>query len=256
MTYNYRDILSSELLVRKKANPKFSLRAFARHLGLSPGHLSSLIHGKRNLTGQQAEKLISKLELSPGDKKVFLSSAFPGLLDVETVRERNLRLLQEDEFILISEWFHFAILSLGEIAGNKAQPGWIAERLGISELQARDALNRLGRLGLISVKNDGSFKQTGEPLTTSDDIPSGAIKSFHRKTLDLAKSKLDSVPVGAREFGSVTMAINPAKVNRAKQLIREFQDRLSEELEVGRRKTSVYTLSMQFFPLTAEMETT
>jgi uncharacterized protein (TIGR02147 family) len=184
---------------------------------------------------------------------LFLASAFPHLVETPTVQERRTQLIQEDKFNLLSEWYHFAILSLGEISGNKATPQWISERLAITELQARDALNRLKRLDLISVKSDGSYKQTGKPLTTTDDIPSGAIKAYHRGMIDVAKSKLDTIPVEQREFGAVTMAINPAKIGKAKKMIREFQNQLCEELEVGKKK-SVYTLSVQFFPLTETKE--
>lgn len=253
MNHTYRDILSSELLSRKQSNPRFSLRAFAKQLDLSASHLSSLIIGKRNLTTQQAHKLLNKLELSPADKSLFLSSAFPHLIETPTSQEHRTQLIAEDKFTFLAEWYHFAILSLGDIAANKATPAWVSERLGITELQARDALNRLQRLDLISVKTDGSFKQTGHPLTTTDDIPSGAIKAYHRSIIDVAKSKLDTIPVDEREYGAVTMAINPAKLEKAKKMIREFQNQFCEELEVGKKK-SVYTLSMQFFPLTETKE--
>ncbi len=253
MPHTYRDILSSELLLRKQSNPRFSLRAFAKQLDLSASHLSSLIIGKRNLTSEQAKKLLAKLELSPADKSMFLASAFPHLVEPRTVQQHRTQLIQEDKFSLLSEWYHFAILSLGDISNNQATPQWIAERLSITELQARDALNRLKRLELITIKNDGSFKQSGKPLTTTDDIPSGAIKAYHRGVIDLAKSKLDLIPVEKREFGAVTIAINPAKIEKAKKMIRDFQNQLCEELEVGKKK-SVYTLAVQFFPLTESKE--
>ncbi|QDK45842.1 hypothetical protein DOM22_12115 [Bdellovibrio sp. ZAP7] len=253
MNHTYRDILSSELLTRKQSNPRFSLRAFAKQLDLSASHLSSLIIGKRNLTPQQAHKLLNKLELSPADKSLFLSSAFPHILETPTAQERQTQLIADDKFTFLADWYHFAILSLGDISLNKATPAWVSERLGISELQARDALNRLQRLDLISIKSDGSFKQTGNPLTTTDDIPSGAIKAYHRSVIDLAKTKLDTVPVEEREYGAITLAINPAKIGKAKKMIRDFQNQLCEELEVGKKK-SVYTLSVQFFPVSETKE--
>jgi len=251
VNYTYKDILTSELLARKQSNAKFSLRAFARDLSLSPTHLSAIMLGKRNLTQDVAGKIVKKLALSPIDKRSFLSSAFPELVELQTNTEIQTRLLREDEFSFISEWYHLAIFSLGLVSANRASPDWLAKKLGISELQASDGLNRLKRLGLITVHHDGSYKPTGKQFTTTDDIPSSAIRKFHKQNLDLAKQKIDTVPVEKREYGIVTMAINPGKIKRAKQLIRDFQDQISKELKVGKRK-EVYTLSIQLFPLTQE----
>ena len=44
-----RDFLSEEFERRVKSNPRYSLRAFANHLGLSPGELSEIFRGKRAL---------------------------------------------------------------------------------------------------------------------------------------------------------------------------------------------------------------
>jgi uncharacterized protein (TIGR02147 family) len=251
MNSTYQEILASELLNRKRLNSKFSLRALARDLDVSAGHLSSIIHGKKSLTRMQASKIVAKLGLSPNDKTRFLASAFPEILQTKTSREIKMSLIREDEFRLISEWYHFAILSLGATSPNTAHPGWIAKRLGISEIQAIDGLGRLKRLKLITTFKDGSFKQTGRPLTTTDDIPSAAIKRYHKQNLELAMIKLDSISVDKREYGAMTMAINPAKLKKAKRMIRDFQDQLWQELRVGKKKL-VYTFSAQFFPVSQE----
>jgi len=251
MNLGYREILLSELTARKQSNAKFSLRAFARGLEVSPSQLSGIISGKRNLTRRQAGKLVEKLALSPGEKRSFLTSAFPEIVQTETNQETKRRLLREDEFRVISEWYHFAILHLGEISPNNTNPAWIAKRLGIAEIQALEGLSRLKRLGLVVVHKDGSFKPTEKSLTTTDDIPSEAIKRFHKQNLELAQSKLDTVPIDKREYGAMTISVNPSKLPKLKRMIREFQSRISEELEGGKRK-AVYSFSVQLFPLSLE----
>ena len=56
-----------------------------------------------------------------------------------------------------------------------------------------------------------------------------------------------------RDHTSITMAIKRSDLKRAKELIRFFEDRFSEELAVKEEQTSgdeVYRLSVSFFPLT------
>lgn len=71
----YRKILSDELQVRRKRNPRYSLRAFALFLGVDNGYLSKLTAGKVLLSLDLADKLTKRLKLSPSVRKDFLLSA-------------------------------------------------------------------------------------------------------------------------------------------------------------------------------------
>ena len=46
---DYREILKNELIERKRNNPSYSLRSFARSLKISPTTLSCVLKGKRGL---------------------------------------------------------------------------------------------------------------------------------------------------------------------------------------------------------------
>jgi uncharacterized protein (TIGR02147 family) len=247
MFSTFPDILVSELASRKKINPAFSLRAFARVLELSPGQLSSIISGKKPITRKSAGKILKRLSLTSEDRRALLASIFPevqGLAQMST----DSRQLREDELAVISDWYYFAILSLALVPNSRARAEWIADRLGITKFQALDALNRLKRLKLIRVEKDGRYRQTEKPLCTSVDQPSEAIRNHQMQNLDLAKEKLETVPLQRREFGTVTMAINSSRLARAKQILREFQDRISQELETG-KADAVYTFAYQLFPV-------
>lgn len=51
---DYRDILRKELRNRKRINPKYSLRDFAKHLGLTPSHLCEVMKNKKRLSEKTA----------------------------------------------------------------------------------------------------------------------------------------------------------------------------------------------------------
>lgn len=246
---HYRSLLMRELSSRKSKNPRFSLRAFAKFLEMSPAQLSLLINGKKNLTSKQASKIIERLDLTTGDAFNLLSSTTPYLKKLK-LELPELHYLPEEEFNLISDWIHFAILSLSKIKNNKPNANWIAKKLGIDSLKAMEAFMRLQRLGLITVDQSG-FKQSTAQLTTTTDIPSASIRRYHKTNLDLAKEKLDSEPLERREFSAITMAVNPKKMKKIRKLIDEFTQLIHNELEDD-RASEVYTLSIQLFPLTKE----
>ena len=45
-----------------------------------------------------------------------------------------------DSFAFISDWFHYGILSLLEIAGARFEARWVARHLGITEIEAKSAI--------------------------------------------------------------------------------------------------------------------
>jgi uncharacterized protein (TIGR02147 family) len=238
-------ILKIELEQRKKANAAYSLRAFARYLGVSPAALSQLISGKRGLSLKRLNSLLEKLGLTPEESSRALRK-----LKRRRAESSQVTVLKEDRFRLITDWYHYAILSLGDLPDCKADPRWIAQRLGIRASDANEALARLQRLGLIKIQN-GRYKQLSGSIRTTTDVPSSSIRRYHKNILGLAQSRIDEVPVEKREFTSITMAISTKNLEKAKKLTREFKRELSDLLDEG-ELDEVYQLSIQLFPLSKE----
>lgn len=248
---NYQVLLKNHLSERQKRNPRFSLRAFSKMLEISPAQLSSLINGRKKLTPKLASKIIDTLNLD--------EEAYSSLIEEMVPHPRrgqphlpDLQILPEDEFKLISDWVHFAILSLAHIKKNSADTNWIADRLGVEPSLAQEAFLRLKKMGLVKIQGVG-FVQTSKPLTTTTDIPSSVIRDYHKQNLNLALNKIESVAVDKREYSSITMAVDPKKFAKAKKMINDFKQKLCLELETG-NTSEVYTFSMQLFPLTRQEE--
>lgn len=242
-----QELLINELIQRKDRNPNYSLRSFARDLGISPGHVSAIINKKKPITIKQAMQIASKLNMTPSEKREFLQSLVANVV-IEDGGQIEHKKLKEDEFALISEWYHLAILNLASLKNIEAKPRQISKRLNISSIQATEAIQRLERLEFITTKG-GLLKRLAKPLRTSTEVPSEAIRRYHKQNLELAKEKLDSVPIHLREYSSMTMPVNVRKLALAKKMINDFKEKLSAELEVGTHD-EVYTLSIQLFPLT------
>ena len=245
-TIAVQKILNDELSRAKATNPSYSLRAFARRLGVSPTTLSLLLNGHRPASQKFARSVAKALSLDPKQTHELLSLYELKQTKVESQAE-DLR-LKADQFHVISDWHHFAVLSLLETNKAKADPAWLAQRLNISVLSAKAALERLERLDLIELDSKNTFKLTGKQIQTTDDIASSAIKKNHAQILEQAKHSLANDPLELRDLLSVTMAVDPSKLPQAKVLMREFRQKLCSFMELG-EKSEVYSLSLQLIPL-------
>ncbi len=97
----YVEKLQAFLKEKKKKNPSYSTRAFAQHLGIDSGTLSALLQGKRALPAKAREKAAA------------------------------------DEIAILTEWEHFAILSLMTTQDFRDDAQWISKRLGPPLLASR-----------------------------------------------------------------------------------------------------------------------
>ncbi|MGZ3788238.1 MAG: DUF4423 domain-containing protein [Bacteriovorax sp.] len=245
MKQNFIQLLQEEFELRQKRNPTYSLRALSRDLGIGLGSLSEAMNGKRELSKKNFEKALDKMLLSEDQKEVLRSNQSKLKVPLET---ESRDLLDENTFRLIADWHYLAILNLAKIQNNSAKPRWVAERLGIALDEAKEALKRLKKLGLLDIHGD-KLVRTTRPLTTTSDIPSMAIRKHHLGNLRLAERALFEEAVERREFGSITMPTNPERLKKAKELLLKTRVKIGELLDQG-ETSEVYTLSFQLFPLT------
>lgn len=230
----------------QKNNSRFSLRAYARRIGVSAGALSAMLNGKRTITKKMALKFADKLSLDPQEKSEFISS-----LQNSTAQKKEMisyLKLTTDQFRLIADWEHFAILSLIRTKNFQSDPQWIATRLGISITKANQALARLIELRLVTKNSKSELSRTKTNFRTSDDIIDFGLRKANDVSLDLARQSLYRDDIRDRDFSSITFAINPNKLAEAKTLIRQCQDDLALLLESG-PCSEVYRFSSQLYPL-------
>lgn len=240
--------LHSEFSKRHHRNPSFSLRAFARFLGVAPGPLSEILGRKRQLSVRQAELIAKRLGFTEMEKGHFLALVENHSASSPELPPIRYRRIAADNFAVVADWYHLALLSLFETRGFQSDEAWMARRLGISLLQVRSALERLERLHLCE-KRAGAWVITEVGGTSTPGVPSEAIRSFHRQNLERAISIQEQVPMEERDFTSMTIALDPSKLAIAKKRIKRFRRSLSKLMESG-GKTEVYQLNIQLMPVT------
>jgi len=229
-------LLKQEYESRKLRNSAYSLRAFANFLGIGIASLSDVLGGKRKLSPKNKVKVAEKLHLSPEQKRVLF------LKVVENVRP----IIEEEKFRIISDWYHYGILVIPEIKNHKAAPSWVAKKLGITNLEAKEGIARLIKLELLK-KENGKLKRLVAPFTTTIDVPSTAIRKRHLQILDKGKDSLLYTDIKDRFFFETTMAIDPKNFDKAKDMIVRYMRKVCAHLETGEQK-EVYSLTTGLFP--------
>lgn len=260
---DYRLLLREELEARCQKNARYSLRAFARDLGVSAPRLSHVLNGKHGLSRAAALQISERLGLNKEEQEYFCD-----LVDSQHARGNFKRMVAEkrlkgrkpqyqglevETFKIISDWYHFALLELTLTTSFKSEPSWIAKALGISVHEARLAIERLKKVEALEERSDGSLRATGAFIANASGVPSEAIRKFYRQFLEKATQSLTFQTVDEREFASLTLAVDDADIPRAKEFIRKLRDEFDAKFSKGKAKNQVYGLGIQLFRLQERM---
>ncbi|MBS1984648.1 MAG: TIGR02147 family protein [Bdellovibrionales bacterium] len=261
---NVREYLREVFELRRKRNPRYSLRAWARQIGLPhPSMLSMVLNGRRKLYPTLAGQIRNTLELEANEAHYF------DILTLFTLAERDDEKLcyskilvslkpnratlglEFDALRFLSNWYFVAIAELPYLKAFRSDPAWIARRLKLGVSQVEECIEALLRLGIFERNEAGELRRTQTTVTTPIDNPNEAVKRLHEQMLAKAAQALRSQGLDERDFSSRTFAFEESKLNAVKQRIRDFRAELDREFS-SEAADSLYSLNIQFFDLTGK----
>ncbi len=251
----YRAILKQEFLARKSVNARYTQAAFARDLCLAPPKLSQILSQKCGLSGKRAAQVADLLGFSQEERDYFVT-----LVNSQHGRSRKEReaasekakylarqkqvTLSRDQFHLLKDWHHFAILNLlkSKIANQDARS--LSQRLQIPLPEVKKSLELLERLGLFNEPQDDN-----QLIKTTQDVPSRAIRHHHEQVITKALKSLHKDPVKSREFQSLMFLADSSRMPAMKKILREQSFQFLNSFESDQAR-DLYSLSIQLVPLT------
>jgi uncharacterized protein (TIGR02147 family) len=262
------EILRECLAEKIGKNPHYSARAFARDIKVSPAFISMLLSGKKKLSLDRAKQISLALDMPERKRNNFLKivalSSMPSdssAQELESIlfsrqERKDIHSLDVDQFKFFNNWYNVAILDLTTCNNFKSDISWMAEKLQLSQVVVKDAVDRLVRLGLL--KLDGNrLKKTNQHITIPTNAPENTVRNFHQQMIDKAKDNLNNQnpdEYERRDISSITFAIDSSKMDEAKKLINDFKNQMADFLTEGNCK-DVFQLNIQLFPLTAADKT-
>lgn len=236
-----RGYLQELLKTKQSKNGQYSLRAFSRSLGIPHSTLSLYFRGQRTLSNPAIKKICEQLDWKTDELAPLLQS--PANPDKEF---RNLEL---DQYEMISDWAHFAILSLTKVSNFKLSPETISHRLGIDLHYAAECMDRLIRMGILQKSRNGKWIQSTLPLKVDNKLSTTATRKAQKKIIERSLESLEENTFEERDFNAVMFAIDKNLLPLAKEKIRKFRRKLMNELEAAGAADEVYMFSMQLFPI-------
>jgi uncharacterized protein (TIGR02147 family) len=254
------EFLNDELTRRKLRNSSYSLRAFARDLQMSPSRLSEILKQNAGLSEKSADTISARLELKRSERLFFTDLALAAAARDKKVRALakdrlsalrradSVRRLKDEQFKVISDWYHGAIAELTQLTTFQSDPAWIARQLGISTLQASEAIERLIHLGILSRAPDGEISANAEACMTISDTPSSAIRKFHRQIIMMAMQSTIEDATAERELFAAVVAIPAKKLPEFREQMMKFIDDFWHSIEHD-PKDKLYALSLQLCPV-------
>ncbi len=248
---------------RVKMNPRYSLRAFSRDLGISAPRLSGVLNRKFGLSQASAEEICTTLRYDKKITEAFVTSVqahhsrSPKTRKIAEMkiagRKRVFDQLELDRFEVVSDWYHFALMELVRYANLTSEDSSeIAKQLKISNREAKSAISRLLCVGLLKIE-DGFLMRTGSYFI-GNQVPNLAIKSLNAQLIAKAAQAIHSQTIQERDLRTLTLAVSEKQMPEFTKLFDEFQTKVRNLAEKENEKTDVYAWTMQFYKLSERKE--
>lgn len=255
-------VVNEVLERRRRRNPNYSLRGFARDLGVSASWLSEFFRGQKGMSPERARAVAHRLSLPPRKEARFVSSATASFGRSRTERAngrsklgslflRNDYLqIRKSMWEVLSSWEHYAIIELLKLPGGNGTTAAIATRLGLTAEGTEERLERLARLDMIEKKKNRWQVRRGHSWVPSETGGAEAIRNFHAGMLAAAQSALQQRPAEERAMFSSVFAADAATIatirDRMQKIVLDFDSELDD---IGSTRNQVFGLVFHLFPL-------
>jgi uncharacterized protein (TIGR02147 family) len=244
-------LLRERMRAAMRRNPRFSLRSFAKQLGVDHSTLSQVLRGRRRLSARALEAVGKRMGLSEEAIRAYAQSSRKKTSSKRLPEDLKSFHVDIDTFQLLSIWHHSAILELIHMQGFKTDSRWIANTLGIAVEDVNIALQRLLRLGLLEMPGrDRWLDKSGDAEFHSAAVTETASNQMTREIHELAVETIERIPSLHRVHRQMVVALDSKKLPQLKMLADEFMKELRTLVSESDAKDDVYQLEISFFPVT------
>lgn len=265
--FDNREFILDELAEKRSRNPRYSIRAAAKQLGVNSGTLTRILNGTRRLGPELLPKVIAFLGLKRKEAEYFkLLVQFNQTADPaakrayykELLKRRgeNRRIIPEEHYTFFTEWYFSALHEL-----IRMHPGMRDfKKLGallnppVTESMARKAIETMVRLGFVKKNDKGGFCATDQFITTAETWHSVAIHSFQVTMAGLAAEALDRFPKQERDFSTLTIGLSDASFEKARSVLKTAWEEIAAIEKRDDSPERVYHVNLQMFPLSNRID--
>lgn len=260
MALSPHEILKQHFERKKITHPSYSLRRMARDIKISPSFLSAVLSGKKKIPLSRLRKLVKVLgmdEVSCLQLKRALEYPNKKSKNPDEITQEDKNFLKKYYTIpntssyFLKHWYRVALLDLTKIEGFKNDTGWIAEKLGISNIEVALTIDVLLELKLLKY-NQGRLEKTHKKINFPTKQTSLIVREFHQQMIHKAHKELeksDSKSFNKRLITGATVLISAEKIEKIKEDLNQYLYELVDDLSDSLNE-ELYQINFQFFPLT------
>lgn len=263
---DYRQYLKDLVKELKVKRPDFTMRTFSEAAGFgSPSYLKMVMDGQRKLTEASIEKFAIALDITGREKEYFVTlvrynqcvdpdekkKLFEALNDLRP--RKTLTSLEKHQIKFLTHDYYSCIREMVLLDDFQEDAKWIAARCvpRISPAEAREALESLVTLKLLTRESDGRLRQSEDVVGTQAETEVVEAFNFHDAVLTKARNALSRTKQEDRHYEALTIPVNPELAKIISQKIAKVLEEVLDEVNTGGQKyQEVYQLSVQFFPAT------
>jgi uncharacterized protein (TIGR02147 family) len=258
---NFRSILREVFLNRREKNARYSLRAFARDIGLSFARTSEIMSREdTGLSRATAEKIAKALRWDAKQSAYFFdlvardhgrshAERRTATAKLEQTRSRDGYHFMDAEAIdLLRHWYYVPLLELTTIYDGAVDANVVSHSLGLTIKHAADAIDTLLKWGVLE-RVDGRLRKSHVLLRLESAPRSQRIRQFHKDMLLKAYAAIERQSVSERKVTSTIMTVRKNAVETAWSEIDGFERKFATKFDASYSDgaDAVYALTMQFF---------
>lgn len=267
---DYRKFLNDFYLEKKAHHRHFTVRYIAEQVGFkSASFFSQLVRGRSNISLELARKFSSFMNLTKTQSAYFETlilynqaksheekkNHFEKLI---TFRQSKIKKIDSKYFEFYDKWYYSAIRELLYIYPFDGENYKTFAKLlepSITPQQARKAISRLEKWGLVNKNKDGFYiRSDNESISTGLDAHSFYINNYQRAVLNLAQEAINNYTRDCRQFSTLTLSLSPGGYKKFLFELQEFRHKLLTVGEEDSEEDRIYQLNIQLFPLSKKIQ--
>ncbi len=257
---DYQSVLKGEFEIRKKSNSAYSVRAFARDLGVSPSKLVEILKNNAAISTSLAARIVKNLSFTVSEKEYYMNlvqAKYDRSLKTRKKAKTFLKNFSEkNQFVtqkskdpaVCKEWYFLLLIELltAKMAKSSAE---IAKIIGVSESEILWATEDVVKMGFLRQTPSGRFEKSAPNLKFESPLPSEKIRAYHKAYLNKAYAAIDTQPIKARKYLSSVFGVRADQIEDVRQELERFNENFLKKFSVTDSAEQVYSFALQLFRL-------
>jgi len=250
---DYQTLLKKLYLLKKKRNPRYSARSFAKFLGISHSFLLRIWSGKKDISLDLANSIASKIDAGNSVAILFMDLVRKKIAPSSAQSSFFQRPSAQDIFIL-SSWYYPVIVKLGAIDSIALTPSVAAKALKLPETEMEAAFKELEERGFLKKNEQGFYKSKPGELFRDQDL-NESYKKFLFQMFEKAKSAIQERPGNEYVVHSLVFELKQSRLPVLSQrLASAVCEIISEEQNSSAQMPedpTIFSIGLNIIPLAA-----